>query len=55
MEEGDRGGISTNTLSVKNEYFCVKTVHVVVIVKQYPRDFHVTIVPRTQSWYALNI
>ena len=29
-------------------------MHVIVIIKQYPRDFHVTIVPRARSGYALS-
>ena len=34
--------------------FSPKTVHIIIIIKQYPRDFHVTIVPRARSGYALS-
>ena len=34
--------------------FSPKMVHVIVIIKQYPHDFHATIVPCAQSRYTLS-
>ena len=34
--------------------FQQKPVHVIVIIKQYPHGFHMTIVPCARSWYALS-
>ena len=37
-----------------HQYSSPKTVHVVVIIKQYLHDFHVTIVPCAWSQYVLS-
>ena len=39
-------GVSTNT-------FTPKTLHVIVIISEYPREFHVTTIPCGRSWDAL--
>ena len=35
--------------------FSPKMVHIIVIIKQYLHDSHVTIVPRAWSGYALSV
>ena len=40
-------GVYTNT-------FPPKTLHVIVVIKEYPREFHVTTIPRARSRDALS-
>ena len=63
------GGVYTNTFSVKtntwylftwrqcgvcNNTFPPKTLHVIVIINKYSREFHVTTIPRARSRDALS-
>ena len=37
-----------------HQTFPPKTLHVIVIINEHPREFHVTTISRAQSWDALS-